>query len=634
MLLLSLSALNAVGQNTKELKADAKYEKTAYVDAIAIYTRLAESGYESENLFTKLGNANYFSGKYQDAAKWYGKLFEMTTDVIPEIYFRYSVSLKSLGEIEKSNQYLMKFHQMNKSDSRGQAFQKNPDYIQDINKIQNRYTYQLAPFNTVYSDFGVAYWLDRLVFTSANPVKGVYKDENTYDGQPFFSLFSVEDQKLSRLKELSNRFHVSNAVFTKDGSTVYFTQNNTVKDNPNKDVVEMSNLKLYKASYKNNKWTDIIELPFNSDSYSCAHPALSADESTLYFSSDMPGTLGESDIYKVAIFNNHSSYGPTINLGKPVNTEGKENFPFVSNDGILYFSSNGHLGLGGLDMFQYPLDVKDATVENLGPGINTAFDDFSIVIKHDLKTGFFSSNRPNGVGNDDIYEITDIVPVKKYEQKFYGKVFEKLADVGVPNAKVTVFNDDFEPIKTVTSNADGSYDDLLIGGNPGDVVYIRAEHPDFITDEVRVVLPEKAGEKKVNIILDRKIIEVKKGDDLAKVFEIENIIYFDFNKSEINKGAEVELAKVLEVMKLYPDMKIDVRSHTDSRGTNEYNQKLSDHRAKSTVDWLVAKGIDKSRLSGKGYGETQLVNHCKDGVECSDEVHQKNRRSEFIISDL
>lgn len=633
-MVLSLSAITAIGQNNREIKADAKYEKTAYVDAIAIYTKLADKGYESINLYTKLGNANYFSAKYIDAAKWYGKLFDMTTDVVPEVYFRYSVALKAIDDIEKSNEYLMKFHQLNKSDSRGVMFQKNPNYIQEIDKIQNRYTYQLANFNTSYSDFGVAFWQNSLVFTSATPVKGFYKDENTFDGQPFFSLFSLEGEKMRRLKDLSNRFHVSNAVFTKDGNVAYFTQNNIVKEKAEKNQTAITNLKLYKASYVDGKWTNLSELPFNSNDYNCAHPALSSDETVLYFASDMPGTLGASDIYKVSIHNNHSTYGAPTNLGAPVNTEGKESFPFVSKDNVLYFASEGHLGLGGLDLFQYPLESKEAVVENLGPGVNTAFDEFGMYIKEDLKSGYFSSNRPNGVGNDDIYEITDITPLKKYEQKFYGKVFEKLADVGVPNAKVTVFNDDFVPLQSVNTKPDGSYDDLVIGGNPGDVVFIRAEHPDFITDEIRVILPEKAGEKKVNIVLDKKIIEVKKGDDLAKVFDIENIIYFDFNKSEINKGAEVELAKVLEVMKLYPEMKIDVRSHTDSRGTNEYNQKLSDHRAKSTVDWLVANGIQNSRLTGNGYGETKLVNHCSDGVECTDEVHQKNRRSEFIISEL
>lgn len=633
MMLLSLSALNAVGQNKKEVKADTKYENTAYVDAIDIYTKLAESGYESENLYTKLGNANYFSGKYQEAAKWYGKLFELTTDVEPEIFFRYSVSLKSIGEIEKANQYLLKFHEANKTDSRGTMFKENPDYIQDINSINNRFSYQLANFNTSYSDFGVAFWQNSLVFTSATPIRGPHKDISTWDGQPFFTLFSLNDEKMSRLKDLYSRFHVSNAVFTKDGTVVYFTQNNIVKDQSAKEV-HVSTLKLYKAIYDGKKWTDITELPFNGNGYSCAHPALSPDEKTLYFSSDMPGSIGESDIYKVAIYNNHSSYSSPVNLGKPINTEAKENFPFVSKDGILYFSSNGHLGLGGLDLFQYNLEDPNATVENLGPGINTAFDDFNIFIKNDLKSGYFSSNRPGGVGYDDIYEITDIIPLKPYEQTFYGKVFERLADTGIPDAKVTVYNDDFQALNSTFTKPDGSYSNLVVGGNPGDVVFIRAEHPDYITDEVTVILPEKAGEKKVNLILDKKVVEVKKGDDLAKIFEIENIIYFDFNKFEINKGAEVELAKVFEVLKQYPTMKLDVRSHTDSRGTNEYNQKLSDHRAKATIDWLVNHGIDRSRLTGRGYGETMLVNHCSDGVECSDELHQLNRRSEFIILDL
>ncbi|HLV46907.1 MAG TPA: OmpA family protein [Flavobacterium sp.] len=630
----------AHAQEVKEKKADTKYENSAYIDAISIYTKLADKGYASEELLTKLGNSHYFTANYEEAAKWYGQLFDMAeSDIDTEIYFRYAQSLKSIGEYDKSDEYMKKFHQLKKEDSRGQMFNDNQSYLNDIEELPQRFFYQLADFNTSYSDFGVAFYNQQIVFSSAKPVRGPFKDENTWDGQPFFNLFTVnENGKNDYFQIEKNRFHTANAVFTKDGRFVYFTQSFKVKAQELEDVVykDQTILKIYKAENVDGKWTNVEELPFNSDAYSCTHPALSPDETALYFSSNMPGTVGQSDIYKVSITANHTVFGQPMNLGKPVNTEGRESFPFVSADNRLYFSSDGHLGLGGLDFFQFKLSEDDAVVENLGKGINSPYDDFSIYINEDLKTGFFSSNRPDGIGRDDIYMITDIISDEEpYYQIFEGIVQDKETFENIPDARVSIFNDNFDLLTSGTTQPDGTFSNLTLEDvNPGDIVFVRAEHADYNTEETSVILPEESGVQSRTIYLEKKVVEVKEGDDLAKIFEIENVIYFEFDKSEINKEAEVELAKVLEVLNLYPTMKLDVRSHTDSRGTHEYNQNLSDHRAKATIDWLVAHGVEQSRLTGRGYGETNLINECADGVDCSEEQHQENRRSEFIITEL
>lgn len=631
-----LFTLVGSAQQNKELKADRNYEDYAYIDAIAIYTKLANKGYKSENMLRKLGNAYYFSANYPEAAKWYGQLLEMNPVAEPEVYFRYSNALKSIGETDKANQYLKKFNEVNKSDSRGIKYNNNQAYLKDIEAQKNKYSIANVNFNSSYSDFGVAFWQNNLIFSSNRPERLANRKISSWDGQPVTALFQTENDKVKSFKKLNATYHISTPVFTKDGNTVYFTQNNVKNKKRAFSADNSTLLKIFKAEYVNKKWTNITELPFNGDEFSCAHPALTADEKTLYFASNMPGSIGDSDIYKVAVLGN-GKFGTPENLGNKINTEGKETFPFVSVINELYFSSNGHLGLGGLDVFKFNLEDKEALTENIGEPVNSAFDDFSVFIKEDNQTGYFSSNRPNGLGFDDIYAITDIYRAPKpipYTQSFSGTVTDRLNDLPIANTKVSVLDANFNPINQVFTKADGSYKLPEISGTPGDIVYIRSEHDDYITDEKRVVLPEAIGETKVQIKLDKRIVEVGRGDDLAKVFEIENVIYFDLDKFNIRKDAEVELAKVYEVLSQYPKMKIDVRSHTDSRATDAYNQKLSDQRAESTMNWLVKQGINQSRLIGKGYGESRLVNECKDGVECSEDQHQKNRRSEFIITDL
>jgi len=631
---LFITASNA--QLNKELKADNKYQKFAYIDAIVIYSKLVNKGYKSESMLLKLANANYFSANYPEAAKWYKQLFEMNKQVDNEIYFRYSNTLKSIGETDLANQFLQRFNEQNILDSRGIRYKENPNYLNEIEKSKDTYSIGNVDFNSKFSDYGIAFWKDQLVFSSNRPERLSHTKKNAWDGQPLSALFYEDNSKVKSFKELTSKFNISTPVFTKDGNTVYFTQNNSINNKRAYNSNNTTLLKIYKAEFINDQWQNIKELPFNSNEYSCAHPALSYDEKTLFFASDMPGTFGDSDIFNVAILGN-DSYGIPQNLGDKINTEGKESFPFITSEGQLYFSSNGHLGLGGLDIFKTDLNTNNAVVDNVGEPVNSAFDDFAIYLNSDVKTGFFSSNRPGGLGFDDVYAITNIYHAPKYSLPspfFSGNVMDKWTNAPIDSVKVSVFDINFNSLNYTYTNIDGSYQTYTVAGQPGDVFYIRAEQKDYITAEQRLILPENLDDIKVQIKLDKRIVEVGRGDDLAKVFEIENVVYFDFNRSDIREDAIAELAKVYEVLSQYPKMKIDIRSHTDSRGSSAYNQKLSDQRAKGTINWLIKQGIDKSQLSGKGYGKTQLVNACLDGVSCTEEEHQKNRRSEFIIVDL
>jgi outer membrane protein OmpA-like peptidoglycan-associated protein len=377
------------------------------------------------------------------------------------------------------------------------------------------------------------------------------------------------------------------------------------------------------------KWTNVKELPFNSEQYSVAHPALSPDEKTLYFASNMPGTKGQSDLFKVAILDN-DTYGTPQNLTGGINTEARETFPFITSDNELYFSSDGHQGLGGLDVFMTKLDQNGMPQQilNVGAPLNGTMDDFALIIENTTKKGYFSSNREGGKGLDDIYSFTESKPLEfEIKQELEGSITNSETKEILINAAVTLFDANFNEIEKTTADATGRYHFDVIGGKK---YYVRAEKEEYNTREASIEIPNVSGKSELPIALEKKIKEVTVGSDLAKTFDIK-IIYFDLNKSLIRTDAAIDLAKIVEVLNQNPGMKIDVRSHTDSRQTNDYNQKLSDRRAKATIDWMVKNGISAERITGKGYGESQLLNQCADGVNCSEEEHQLNRRSEFII---
>lgn len=628
---------NGYAQKAAVEKADKKYERYAYVDAIKTYERIAAKGYKSVEMFQKLGNAYYFNAELEKAAKWYGELFAMTQDVEPEYYYRYSQSLKSIGEYGKADEMLVLFNQKSGNDLRGKLFSQNRDYLAEIKANSGRYNIEDAGVNSQYSDYGSSFSGNKLVFTSARDTGNFAKKKDKWTNQYFTNMYSSEisaDTVLGPVKKfarkINTRFHEATPVFTKDGKTVYFTRNNFNNGRKGKDANRVILLKIYKATLIDNEWDKAVELPFSSDSYSVAHPALSPDEKTLYFASDMPGTLGQSDIFKVKI-NDDGSYGVPENLGFPINTEGKETFPFVSNENELYFASDGHPGLGGLDIFMSKI-AKDGSyraVKNIGEPANSPKDDFGYLIDVRTRKGFLSSNRVGGQGYDDIYKFLETRKLS-CEQALSGIVTDLETSEILPDSKVTLFDEKFTLIKEVKSDDKGHYEFEV---ECEMTYYVRGEKETYETKEQKITISNVTGKTDLPIQLEKKVKPVTVGDDLAKAFGIK-MIYFDFDKSNIRPDAAYELEKILDVLKEYPNMKIDVRSHTDSRGSLEYNDNLSGRRANSTMEWLIKNGVKKDRLTGKGYGERELINKCADGVECSEEDHQLNRRSQFIITAL
>lgn len=629
-------SFDGYSQQSKVNSADKKYDNYAYIDAIKTYERVAEKGYKSEDLFKKLGNSYYFNSNFDGAAKWYGELFAMNTSVEPEYYYRYAQALKSTGQTDKANKILDEFSSKFKNDNRGKLFKEDTNYLDEIKANSGRYKIEDAGINSKYSDYSTFVYDNKIYFASARDTGNFSQRKHKWTGEYFTNLYFADidpttgtSNKVNKFKTTMNtKFHESSPVFTKDGNTVYFTRNNYINGKKGKDDNKITLIKIYKATLENNKW-NITELPFNSDNYSTGHPALSPDEKTLYFASDMPGTFGQSDIYKVSITGN--SYGSPVNLGKTINTEGKETFPYVTSENEIYFASDGHPGLGGLDVFVGKIEANGtiSDIQNVGADINSPKDDFAYIIDPATRRGYFSSNKDGGQGSDDIYKFLETRRLKCL-QELNGIITDSETNAILPGTKVTLY-DDQSVIKTNTiSDSKGSYSFPV---ECGKTYNVRAEKEDYTTKEVTVIIGKITGKTDLPIALDKSICKVTVGDDLGKCFGIK-MIYFDLDKSNIRTEAALDLEKILDVLNNNPNMKLDIRSHTDSRATFKYNEALSNRRAKSTIQWLVKNGIAPNRLTGKGYGETQLVNGCSDGVNCTEEQHQMNRRSEFIITAL
>jgi outer membrane protein OmpA-like peptidoglycan-associated protein len=631
--LFSATIINVEAQQGKTKVADQLYDNYSYVEAIKTYERIAAKGYKSADMFGKLGNSYYFNADLVNANKWYKELFDMNQDIEPEYYYRYSQTLKATGDYKKADEMLAQFNTLSGNDLRAQMYVKNKNYREVISANSNRYNVTDAGINSEYYDYGTSFVKDKFIFSSTRKNSDTNK-KSQWNTQNFATMYSAEVQADGSLgtpvkfsNNLTTKVNEDTPVFTKDGKTIYFTRNNYNDGKQGTDSKKTTLLKIYRANYDGKDWTDVQELPFNSDQYSVAHPALSPDDKTLYFASDMPGTYGQADIYKVAI-NNDGTFGNPMNLGNTINTQGRETFPFISDDNELYFATDGHPGLGGLDVFVSKIK-KDGSLEdaqNLGEPVNGKTDDFGFIIDTKSKIGYFTSNREGGKGFDDIYKFTETRSLL-CTQELVGVITNEVSGMIMPGTKVILLNSKFEQIGSTLSDEKANYSfEVTCGEN----YYVRGEKQEYETNEQKVSIPKVSGKTNLPIAFAKKIIEVKVGDDLAKSLDIP-IIYFDLDKSFIRKDAALELEKVLDVMKQNPKMKVDIRSHTDSRATAEYNESLSDRRAKSTMAWLVKNGIKQNRLTAKGFGESELVNKCADNVECTEAEHQANRRSEFIV---
>ena len=493
--------------------------------------------------------------------------------------------------------------------------------------------------NTKLSDFGVALLKDnKIVFASPSEKVTLIRRVWNENQQPFLDLFLGDIDSNGQIinkrplqGDVNRKEHEAMAAFTKDYKTVYFSANNYSERNKSiKSKKGFDNIQLYRASINGiGEWTNVEKLPFNSDEYQSGLPSLNKDEDKLYFVSDRPESIGKTDIYVVDIHKD-GTFGEPKNLGPKINTEEREMFPYISDDNVLYFSSNGHKGYGRLDVFASK--IYNNTVSeplNLDAPINSSKDDFAYILMGDSQKGYFSSNRKEGKGDDDIYSFNQDEKVFiECLQTIKGVVKDKETQELLPGAMVSILDSEGNQLQITAANEDdASYSfDVPCNGK----YTIVGTSPSYLTQRIEVTtvndIDQPAIEQNVELATEFKLV----GDELLVNIDV---IYFDFDKSNIRKDAAAELDKVIEVMNKYPQLKIVATSHTDSRGPASYNLRLSKRRAKSTVDYIVSKGIDISRITSEGFGETQLTNSCADGHKCSEEAHQLNRRTNFKVSE-
>ncbi len=624
-------------QDRKLEKAQKSFDSHAYAVSIENYENLVEKGYSDEQIYKNLGDANYQNANYSEAANWYSKLFKLKQTTIDADYmYRYAQSLKSSKEYAASDIWMQKFKVVKSADVRAIKIAADPDYMEEIEKRSGRYDIKNLAVNSAASDFSPTFNGEQLVFSTARDSGTVTRYIHQWNNKPFLNLYSASPSEngdynnaVKLDKNTNKKTHESSAVYTKDGTTVYFTRNNSENGNFSRDAEGVSRLKIYRATVQNGTWTNIVELPFNSDAHSAAHPALSSDEGKLYFASDMVGTVGQSDIFVVNI-NNDGSIGAPVNLGNVINTEARETFPFVTADNVLYFASDGHPGLGGLDVFATSIeDMGDLYIVNTGKPINSEQDDFAFIINNETKKGFFSSNREGGKGSDDIYGFTENEEIDlSCSTSVAGVVKDQETGEPLMAAKVSIFNSANELVTETVSGDDGTF---TLDGDCKDGDYKLVASKDDYNEGTKMFAVVSANDTSgVEIALEKTMKQAPLGTDLVKFLNLEPV-HFDLDKAEIRSDASVTIIKVIEYMKAFPTVKVQIQSHTDVKAGSGYNKRLSKRRAKNTVAHLIDNGIEASRISGEGFGETKLTNECNTRESCPDEKHEENRRSEFIV---
>jgi len=624
---LSITTIDAQDKSSK--KADKQFSKLEFVKAAESYKKLINNGKSSDYVVAQLAECYYNIFNTVEAEKWYATLAEDSSD--PDIIFKYSQMLKANGKYKLSNKWMNKFVELRPADNRATSFLKNPTYLPKIISKGKRFNVQNLDINSEYSDFGGALNNNKLYITSSRNTVGLFdlgrwitqRISYGWNNEPYLDIYSFDvTDSGSYLNEdylgsnINTKYHEGLASFDNEGnmyiSRESFYENEYVKDPESNNITSL--IGIYKIS-KGEK--NVVALNINSVEYSVKNPSISSDGKTLYFSSDMPGGFGNFDIYRGDIDEN-GNINNVENLGQKVNTEGQEMFPFIGDKNNLYFSSDSQLGLGGLDVFfTKEVDGKWASVRNVGIPVNSNADDFAFSMNEATGEGFVSSNRSGGKGSDDIYSIKRLIPI--CDVLLTANVMDAKTKLGIDSATTSISDKEGNIASTKTSSNEGVSEFMLVCDEAGKLIVSKEGYNSKIVD-LKMSSEEFTS---INIMLDpiEKII-------VAEKIEL-NEIYFDFDKSNIKAEAAFELDKLVQIMNKYPEMTVSIESHTDSKGPSSYNQRLSEKRAKTTSQYVISKGIDSSRLSSAGKGESSPVVDCKN---CSKDEDQLNRRSEFIIT--
>jgi outer membrane protein OmpA-like peptidoglycan-associated protein/tetratricopeptide (TPR) repeat protein len=737
LLLCTVFALGAKAQSGQLTKADRLYDRYAFHEAAEVYEKALARTDAGDPAFAtaalRLAECYRLTNRFDEAAAWYGRVVGQRA-VEPIYRFRYAQMLLSAGQCTEAEFWFRRYAEDRPEDGRGPRFEKACEELSGLYADDGRYTIEPLPVNSPYADFGPAFFDGGLVFLSARPDGRAGGKVHGWSGEPFLDYYHTAPTE-DGFREathfggaaLNSRHHEGPLVFSANGQRVFFTRNNEVSASIKENDARTVRLKIYTAERAGDeRWKAIRELDFNSGDFSNAAPALGRDGDVLVFSSTRPGGFGGADLY-LSRWRNGEWTRP-VNLGSGVNTEGDEVFPFLHEDGTLYFASDGHAGLGGLDLFAAepdPARARDALVaagdwtadpadsarqalgvwlpaRNMGWALNSRWDDFGLVWDAEREHGYFASNRPGGAGGDDLYFM------RHHWVRIEGEVVDALTGEALPYAEVRVTGAPAEkrvrgndagrfaldlPRETAlafTGHAEGyASASVEAVGRHGAPNKVRLElQPEGIPVRLRVVdaetgrplagarltlgnecsgaeneaLSDRDGSMAVTLSrgcdyrwtgrLDGyadAVLPVSKEafaglpeavftlelDPLAAGLTVElQHIYYDYDEHYIREDAVTDLIALAELMADNPQVTIELGSHTDARGSAEYNERLSQRRADAAVAYLVKLGVPAARVTAKGYGESRPRNRCTDGVDCSDAEHQANRRTEFRVTGL
>jgi peptidoglycan-associated lipoprotein len=605
------------GQKITEKQADALFGKRSYIKAAEMYEQLKQNQHVLQNM----GDAYYYNFQMRDAARAYGQLFATVKDSIDrEFYFKYAHALMGTDNYQKGDSIMAIYVK----------FPVNtPKFIANLKRnLPFDYVIQPMAKNTTNGDFGISFYGDKVAFAS---LRNAGKQSYGWNDKPFLDIFSagVSDKGLLTNIEpfpdvINTKTHESNPTFSADGKIMYFNRTSSKRVEVGQEKV--ANILIMKAEFVDGKWANVAQVPFSSDNFSTEHPMLSKDGKKLYFSSDMPGGFGSFDIYYVDV-NEDGTFGAPQNMGDAINTKHREQFPFISDDGtILYFASDGHPGLGGLDIFSSKAyDGVFAKPVDLGATLNTGMDDFGYILDEKNDKGYLASNRK---GSDNLYSFTRMQNQESYFVE--GEVKDKNTKDPLPGTTVSLY--DAESGKLIAQVVVGALAEYGFVTEPNKKYRIEAIK-DFYIPHTEEFTTDEQGQLRYTIELfmecydDAEEIITKRQDGKVQIV-LENI-YFDLNKWDIKPDAARILNVLVDLLKKYPDMQIELGAHTDSRATDTYNLMLSNRRAASALEYLVKNGVERKRLRSKGYGERVPLIKC--GTECTEQQHSINRRCEFII---
>jgi outer membrane protein OmpA-like peptidoglycan-associated protein len=710
LLLAVLFVCNGFAQVSNLGRANKYYDEYQFVKAVTYFEKVVDSGDKVDApVIAKLANCYRITGDDQKAEAWYAQLMSVRERKPIDVFY-YAQVLKSNEKYREADNWIRLYNDLVPDDTRAIMHLSRPNYVKELNPLVSNYNLSLLSLNTPQSEFGAAFFVDKIVFASENDPNPLIQNRTAATKDAYFDLYFATKEPGGGLtnplyfsNKINTKVHEGPACFTYDGLQMYFTRNSA--SGRRTGGKGASNLKIYRATLAGNEWVNIDPMSFNSLDYNVAHPTLSRDGSRLYFSSDMPGGYGGTDLYVVE--NRNGIWGRPQNLGRTVNTEGNESFPFIHENNILYFSSDGHVGLGGLDVFSAVLIRGEfKNVKNLAAPVNSSKDDFSFILDREMKSGYLSSNRPGGIGEDDIYSFFYEEQSELYTLE--GKLKDD-RDFIIPNAPIIFKDENGVVVAKTTTDDQGIYAIKLnrfrtytLSTQLAGYANVHKMVPQFLVGEVKyndiqlgnsemtvtgvvvdkssrqairdafVYLTNQGTYEKTNIIttIDGKFgfkltpetdytLRIEKDGYFARTvefstrnkrpgyevsldqFEMEAIIlnqtveipniYYDLGKADIRPDAAFEIDKLIKLMKENASLIIELGSHTDARGSSKSNQKLSQRRAEAAVAYIVSKGIAPYRVTAKGFGEEQLKNRCADGINCTEQEHERNRRTEFKV---